>query len=116
MRLITKIIMILFITGFTTVTATAQTDSLVSYDDVEFTEITEEQFPQQDSVKQSADYKSSLSDTNTIQKDNSKTDKNSLWAIFIAGVIGGFAAFLMPCILHILSLPVSFFTTRILSK
>lgn len=102
--------MILFITGFTTVTATAQTDSLVSYDDVEFTEITEEQFPQQDSVKQSADYKSSLSDTNTIKNNNSKTDKNSLWAIFIAGVIGGFAAFLMPCIFPMLPLTVSFFT------
>ncbi len=110
MRLITKVITILFITGFTTVTATAQTDSLVSYDDVEFTEITEEQFSQQDSVKQSADYKSSLSDTNTIQKDNSKTDKNSLWAIFIAGIIGGFAAFLMPCIFPMLPLTVSFFT------
>lgn len=110
MRLITKVITILFITGFTTITATAQTDSLVSYDDVEFTEITDEQFSQQDSVKQSADYKSSLSDTNIIQKDDSKTDKNSLWAIFIAGIIGGFAAFLMPCIFPMLPLTVSFFT------
>lgn len=39
-----------------------------------------------------------------------ETGSQSLWAIFIAGFIGGFAAFLMPCIFPLLPLTVSFFT------
>ena len=34
----------------------------------------------------------------------------SLWAIFIAGLLGGFAAMLMPCIFPMLPMTVSFFT------
>lgn len=34
----------------------------------------------------------------------------SLWAIFIAGLLGGFAAVLMPCIFPMLPMTVSFFT------
>jgi thiol:disulfide interchange protein len=37
-------------------------------------------------------------------------EKRSLWAIFIAGLLGGFAALLMPCIFPMLPLTVSFFT------
>ncbi|MFD0752044.1 protein-disulfide reductase DsbD family protein [Mucilaginibacter calamicampi] len=36
----------------------------------------------------------------------------SLWTIFIAGFLGGFAAFLMPCIYPMLPLTVSFFTKK----
>ncbi len=36
----------------------------------------------------------------------------SLWGIFIAGLIGGFAAFLMPCIFPMVPLTVSFFTKK----
>lgn len=36
----------------------------------------------------------------------------SLWAIFIAGLIGGFAAFLMPCIYPMVPLTTSFFTKQ----
>ncbi|MDB5116941.1 MAG: thiol:disulfide interchange protein DsbD, partial [Mucilaginibacter sp.] len=36
----------------------------------------------------------------------------TLWAIFIAGFLGGFAAFLMPCIYPMLPLTVSFFTKK----
>jgi thiol:disulfide interchange protein len=36
----------------------------------------------------------------------------SLWEIFIAGFLGGFAAFLMPCIYPMLPLTVSFFTKK----
>ncbi|WP_345949671.1 cytochrome c biogenesis protein CcdA [Mucilaginibacter sp. PAMB04274] len=48
------------------------------------------------------------------QKNNhttaSKTDvKKSLWAIFIAGLISGFAAVLMPCIFPMLPMTVSYF-------
>jgi thiol:disulfide interchange protein len=36
--------------------------------------------------------------------------KQALWAIFLAGLAGGFAALLMPCIFPMLPLTVSFFT------
>ncbi|MCC8427021.1 protein-disulfide reductase DsbD [Mucilaginibacter sp. UR6-11] len=39
-----------------------------------------------------------------------RPEKRSLWAIFLAGVAGGFAALLMPCIFPMLPLTVSFFT------
>lgn len=38
--------------------------------------------------------------------------QQTLWAIFIAGFLGGFAAFLMPCIYPMLPLTVSFFTKK----
>jgi thiol:disulfide interchange protein len=38
--------------------------------------------------------------------------QQTLWEIFIAGFLGGFAAFLMPCIYPMLPLTVSFFTKK----
>ncbi|WP_426669750.1 protein-disulfide reductase DsbD family protein [Mucilaginibacter sp. McL0603] len=38
--------------------------------------------------------------------------QQTLWQIFIAGFLGGFAAFLMPCIYPLLPLTVSFFTKK----
>lgn len=38
------------------------------------------------------------------------TESKGLWAIFIAGLAGGFAAFFMPCIFPMVPLTVSFFT------
>ncbi|MDM1294046.1 thioredoxin family protein [Sphingobacterium sp. N143] len=65
-------------------------------------------------------------DTSTALTDSSKTSvatalavpaapedgKQSLWSIFIAGLVGGFAALLMPCIFPMLPLTVSFFTKQ----
>lgn len=47
-------------------------------------------------------------------KSSNDTDgsPNSLWGIFIAGIIGGFAAFLMPCIYPMVPLTTSFFTKQ----
>lgn len=42
--------------------------------------------------------------------------KKSLWAIFITGFLGGFAALLMPCIYPMIPLTVSFFTKKSHSK
>jgi thiol:disulfide interchange protein DsbD len=47
----------------------------------------------------------------TIQSDT-KPSSGSLWAIFIAGFIGGLAAFFMPCIYPMIPLTVSFFTKK----
>lgn len=44
--------------------------------------------------------------------ENAPLEKSnrSLWTIFIAGLLGGFAAFFMPCIFPMLPLTVSYFT------
>ncbi len=39
-------------------------------------------------------------------------EPRTLWGIFIAGIVGGFAAFLMPCIYPMVPLTVSFFTKQ----
>lgn len=41
-----------------------------------------------------------------------RSGNNTLWSIFIAGLIGGIAAFLMPCIYPMVPLTVSFFTKQ----
>ncbi|SEH63035.1 thiol:disulfide interchange protein DsbD [Paenimyroides aquimaris] len=110
MRLIVKILTVLFISGLMAITANAQTDSLISFDDVEFTDIAEEQpVEQEDDIVQSTD-KATPEVAHSMIADETETDKGSLWAIFIAGFIGGFAALLMPCIFPMLPLTVSFFT------
>ncbi|WP_437920201.1 protein-disulfide reductase DsbD family protein [Sphingobacterium sp. LRF_L2] len=54
----------------------------------------------------------------SLAKDQTKTgatdtaQDRSLWGIFITGLIGGFAAFIMPCIFPMVPLTVSFFTKR----
>src|SRR5690606_25770607 len=61
----------------------------------------------------------------TVSQDSSQTTKapistsidqdagkESLWGIFIAGLLGGFAALLMPCIFPMLPLTVSYFTKQ----
>jgi thiol:disulfide interchange protein len=46
----------------------------------------------------------------SVQTNYRHQEKRSLWAIFIAGILGGFAALLMPCIFPMLPLTVSYFT------
>lgn len=95
----------------------AQQDSTVSPDGIEFTDGTIS--PDSLSFEESPD-------TVTAQIDSNKTTvaataeaggsaeggKKSLWSIFIAGLVGGFAALLMPCIFPMLPLTVSFFTKQ----
>jgi thiol:disulfide interchange protein len=50
--------------------------------------------------------------TKTVVKAPAAEKPQSLWQIFIAGFLGGFAAFLMPCIYPMLPLTVSFFTKK----
>lgn len=49
--------------------------------------------------------------TAIVEKSPSDSD-SSLWAIFIAGFIGGLAAFFMPCIYPMIPMTVSFFTKQ----
>lgn len=48
--------------------------------------------------------------TATVAKSEDKPQ--SLWQIFIGGLLGGFAALIMPCIYPLLPLTVSFFTKK----
>ena len=100
----------------------AQEDSLVSFDDIEFSEGT----PDSAGLIDGADdvvFSDGNVDTNKLHGDRSdastatllpadQAEKQSMWAIFIAGLIGGFAAFLMPCIFPMVPLTVSFFTKK----
>jgi len=95
--------------------AKAQTADTVSTNDVEFTDI---QTPA-DSI---AAAKKNLVKADTTKKTATitattpaagKADSNeSLWQLFIIGFVGGFAAFLLPCVYPMLPLTVSFFTKR----
>lgn len=55
----------------------------------------------------------SVTELKTTRND---TEKQSLWLIFLQGLIGGFAALLMPCIYPMLPLTVSFFTKQSKTK
>jgi thiol:disulfide interchange protein len=94
----------------------AQTTDTVSTNDVEFTDVpsSTEKFiaekkadslAKADSVK-----KAQASAKSTVVA--AKEEPKSLWGIFIAGLIGGFTAVLMPCIYPLLPLTVSFFTKK----
>lgn len=82
----------------------------VSVDDLEFTEIKEA--PADTTLKPTApqvsknDTKSSAS----VKALSPEKEQKSLMGIFLAGLLGGFAALLMPCIFPMLPLTVSFFT------
>lgn len=49
---------------------------------------------------------------NAIDIEPLAQEEQSLWAIFLAGFIGGFLALIMPCIFPMLPLTVSFFTKK----
>lgn len=53
---------------------------------------------------------------NAIDTEPLAQEEQSLWAIFLAGFIGGFLALIMPCIFPMLPLTVSFFTKKAGSK
>jgi len=94
-------------------------DSIISFDDVEFTDGSTNDTTTiiegtddlvftdgQDSTAVSGD------NTTTDLNEASFSDQKSLWTIFITGLLGGFAAFFMPCIFPMVPLTVSFFTKK----
>lgn len=92
-------------------------DSLFSFDDIDFSEgvdTTTEYMDIPDDILFSegeaiVDNADAEGDVITIANEHSD---QSLWGIFIAGIIGGFAAFLMPCIYPMVPLTISFFTKQ----
>lgn len=100
-------------------------DSLLSFDDLEFTDgvDVEEDSGEEgeymevpdDLIFTDGDLEAAEEEA-VIQKEGSGTQENkgdfSLWGIFIAGILGGFAAFIMPCIFPMVPLTVSYFTKQ----
>ena len=67
--------------------------------------------PETTTVATTPDSTVSTKDTTaTAQATSTDDGKKSLWAIFLAGLLGGFAAFLMPCIFPMVPFTVSYFT------
>jgi thiol:disulfide interchange protein DsbD len=63
--------------------------------------------------KEQAKKDSAIAATVKQAANNTANDApKSLWAIFLAGFLGGFAALIMPCIFPMLPLTVSFFTKK----
>ena len=61
---------------------------------------------------QVADTSSSMLASAIVSSKTASKAEGSLWAIFIAGFIGGLAAFFMPCIYPMIPMTVSFFTKQ----
>ncbi|WP_026897436.1 protein-disulfide reductase DsbD family protein [Daejeonella oryzae] len=57
-------------------------------------------------------YDSVAESTPVSYSNSAKKESTSFWGIFIAGFIGGLAAFFMPCIYPMIPLTVSFFTKK----
>lgn len=68
--------------------------------------------PGQDSNTDLEDEDNSTVTSTKTSNENDSGSPSSLWGIFIAGIIGGFAAFLMPCIYPMVPLTTSFFTKQ----
>ena len=96
---------------FATVFAFAQATDTVSTADVQFTTIP----THADSINALKKHRDSITKAEASLKSAAKPvaqQPQTLWQIFIAGFLGGFAAFLMPCIYPMLPLTVSFFTKK----
>jgi thiol:disulfide interchange protein len=96
--------LILLLAGMLFSFSSVKAQDTVSTADIQFSSSTPDTSPK--AIKKAVVAKSAkATDTN-----NTKHEKRSLWALFIAGLIGGFAALLMPCIFPMLPLTVSYFT------
>ncbi|MES2275650.1 MAG: thioredoxin family protein [Bacteroidota bacterium] len=90
--------------------AFAQKADTTSTDDVQFTSIP----TKADSIKAFKKKQDSIAKATAAQASVSATkpadQPQTLWQIFMVGFLGGFAAFLLPCVYPMLPLTVSFFT------
>src|SRR5690606_18613656 len=84
-----------------TVAGQADTTELVNFDDVVCSDGV-------DSAAQDLTAEAAV----VASSNQGSTPQASLWKIFVAGVLGGFAAFFMPCIFPMVPLTVSFFTKK----
>src|SRR5699024_6307879 len=103
-----------------------QQDTLYNFDDVEFSD--GESVADED-INSETEYIDVPDDLEFVESDGSDMEEDgaliengeesqeskgdlSLWGIFLAGILGGFAAFIMPCIFPMVPLTVSYFTKQ----
>lgn len=113
----------LFSLSFTTAAFAWTTDSLNSTEGLQFesspdTSTAVEPVPDDLTFSDAPDTSISQDSSTSVKAGTAapahgqETGKKSLWSIFIAGLVGGFAALLMPCIFPMLPLTVSYFTKQ----
>lgn len=102
-----------FLFGFNSEIAVAQTTAsdTISTSDIQFSDlpadtqsVSKTQIVKKEMVKE------------VSHKIETQQAQQSLWAIFLAGLLGGFAALIMPCIFPMLPLTVSYFTKTAQSR
>jgi thiol:disulfide interchange protein len=106
-----------FFIGTSTIALAQQTDTTV--DEMEFKEIVADTttIPAQSAVAVTTTVDSSKAVSIAVNdKSITAEKKKTLWETFIAGLAGGFLAFLMPCIFPMVPLTISYFTKRAGSK
>lgn len=97
------------LTGIFSAAAQKKSADTVSSNDVQFTTIP----TAADSAASKPKQQAAINKLASVKPAPTLTEKpKTLWEIFIAGFLGGFAAFLMPCIYPMLPLTVSFFTKK----
>ena len=122
-----RIIVFIFLVGIffslsteKTFALTVQTDTTAAIpDDLEFTTIGSAEDSLANGIKAEKDTlkKDITSSTTTATPTTTKPDTTkTLWQTFIEGLLGGFLAFIMPCIFPMVPLTVSYFTKRAGSK
>ncbi|MDR0276365.1 MAG: thioredoxin family protein [Paucimonas sp.] len=122
-NIFTLLFIAFFSLSLTTTTFASVQDSLTSTEGLQFesspdTSTTVEAIPEDLNFTASPDTtisqdSSKIAPAKTaLSSDSQEAGKKSLWSIFIAGLVGGFAALLMPCIFPMLPLTVSYFTKQ----
>jgi len=93
-------------------------DSTIVTEDIEFTEIgsaadSAANKIEKDTVQKTTISKESLqADSENIRNIEGVAIEKTLWQTFLQGLVGGFIAFLMPCIFPMVPLTISYFTKR----
>lgn len=100
--------------------AVQKQDSTAVTDDLQFTEIGSAADSAanpvvKDTTKKEV-VKSAAAEVKPVQALQQPEQEKTLWQTFIQGLVGGFIAFLMPCIFPMVPLTVSYFTKRAGSK
>ncbi|TCC92766.1 protein-disulfide reductase DsbD family protein [Pedobacter hiemivivus] len=116
-----KVLVIGLFLLFGSVTCALAQEADTSTADLEFTEIAPEEAPKADTAIVApattiTDTTKKITTTSSDAKANKAEKEKTLWETFIAGLVGGFLAFLMPCIFPMVPLTISYFTKRAGSK
>jgi thiol:disulfide interchange protein len=86
-------------------------------DDLDFTTVGSAEDSAANNIKADTVKKTEVNASTPIVKEIKNTEvPKTLWQTFIEGLLGGFLAFLMPCIFPMVPLTVSYFTKRAGSK